>query len=83
MTSYVWAVVAALWALAIWDMVRRWAFAVATRALKVELSALRLELEEAQLPARVAKLEKLVIALKSHIEIQRAARMSPFARKSG
>jgi hypothetical protein len=81
----IWALVASIWALALWDMVRRWSFATATRTLKTELDALRAELGDAKLPARVERLEKLVIALKTHAETQRAAAVSPmsaFRRKA-
>jgi hypothetical protein len=67
-------------------MVRRWSFATATRDLKAELEAMRAELGDAKLPARVEKLEKLTIALKTHAETQRAAAVrpvNPFARKAG
>lgn len=77
----IWALVASIWALALWDMVRRWSFATATRTLKAELEALRAEIGDAKLPARVKQLETVVIALKSHAETQRAARPNPFLRK--
>jgi len=79
----IWALVAAIWALALWDMVRRWSFATASRALKAELDALRAELGDAKLPARVKQLETVVIALKTHAETQRVARANPFLRKAG
>lgn len=82
MSHLIWAVVAVIWALALWDMVRRWAFATATRTLKAELDAMRAELAEAKLPERVKKLETHVIALNAHAQTQRAARANPFVRKA-
>jgi sensor domain CHASE-containing protein len=82
MTDVIWALVASIWALVVWDTVRRWSFATATRTLKAELEALRAELGDAKLPARVEKLEKLTIALKTHAETTRAARPNPFLRKA-
>lgn len=79
----IWALVAAIWALALWDMVRRWSFATASRALKAELDALRAELGDAKLPERVKKLETVVNALKTHAETQRIAPANPFRRKVG
>lgn len=79
----IWAIVAAIWALALWDMVRRWSFATATRALKADLDALRAEVGDAKLSERVKKLETLVNALKTHAETARLARVSPFGRKAG
>jgi hypothetical protein len=89
----IWALVAAFWALVLWDMVRRWAFATATRALKADLDALRAEtaaiggrVDERgleKLPARVKQLETVVLALKQHVETQ-VARPNPFGvRKAG
>jgi hypothetical protein len=87
MTAQVaWLLIASIWALALWDMVRRWSFATATRDLKAELEAMRAELGDAKLPARVERLEKLVIALKTHAETQRAAAVSPmsaFRKRAG
>lgn len=80
-THVIWALVATIWALVLWDMVRRWAFATATRTLKADLDALRAEIGDAKLPERVKKLETLTIALKTHAETQRVARPNPFARK--
>lgn len=79
----IWALVASLWALAAWDMVRRWAFATATRTLKAELDAMRGELSDlGKLPERVKKIETIVAALKTHAETQRIARPNPFVRKA-
>lgn len=80
--STMWALVALVAVVAAWDMVRRWAFATATRALKADLDALRAELGDGKLVARVKQLETMVIALKAHAETQRAARANPFARKA-
>jgi len=76
----IWALVAAIWALALWDMVRRWSFATGTRTLKADLDELRAELGDAKLPERVKKLETVVIALKTHAEQQRIARANPFLK---
>lgn len=89
----VWALVAAIWALALWDMVRRWAFATATRSLAADLDTLRADLDKQgsvlseaklnSLPGRVKQLETVVLALKQHVETQ-VARPNPFgARKAG
>lgn len=90
MTDVIWALVASIWALALWDMVRRWSFATATRDLKAQLDVLRDaldatrdEIAESKLPARLKQLETVVIALKTHAETQRAARANPFLRKAG
>lgn len=88
MTSHViWALVASLWALVLWDMVRRWAFATATRTLAADLdeqrrllAAMGAEIADAKLPERVKKLETVVIALKTHAETSRVARPNPFLR---
>lgn len=88
MTSHViWAFVASLWALVLWDMVRRWAFATATRGLKAEIEALhalidvqRRDIEAlggSKLPARVKQLEHAYGVLKGHVE----TRLNPFAAK--
>ena len=91
MTAHViWGLVAAFWALALWDMVRRWAFATATRDLKAQVDVVRADLDklggeiaDAKLPARVKQLETVVIALKTHAETARAARPNAFLRKAG
>lgn len=91
MTSHlIWALVASLWALVLWDMVRRWAFATATRTLKADLdeqrrllAAMGSEMAEAKLPARVKQLETVVISLKAHAESTRLARANPFAKRVG
>lgn len=93
----IWALVATVWALAAWDMVRRWAFATATSTLKADLDGLCAELGEARLelraeiaeignaklPERVKKLETLVIALKTHAETQATTPRNPFLRGVG
>lgn len=86
----IWAVVTVICALALWDMVRRWSFATATRTLKAELGVLhdeldglRAELGDAKLPERVKRLETGFVALKTHAESQRNARANPFLRKAG
>lgn len=91
--SVIWALVALVAVVAAWDMVRRWAFATATRALKAQLDAMHAEFADLsgrledrgfeKLPARVKQLETVVIALKQHVEAQ-VARPNPFvARKAG
>jgi sensor domain CHASE-containing protein len=81
--SLIWALVTVIAVIAAWDMVRRWSFATATRALKADLDALRAEIGDAKLPERVKKLETVVNVLKTHAETQRIARVSPFGRKAG
>jgi len=41
----IWAFVATVWVLALWDMVRRWAFASATRTLKAEIDSLHARID--------------------------------------
>ena len=86
-THLIWALVATIWALVLWDMVRRWSFATATRTLKADLEAhradldvLRAELDLAKLPERVKKLETVTNVLKTHAETRQLATANPFRR---
>jgi hypothetical protein len=95
MTSHViWAFVASLWALVLWDMVRRWAFATATRTLAADLDEQRRLLaamggEIAELRSRIDErgIDKLPARVK---QLEQAygvlkghveTRLNPFAAK--